>query len=95
MDTFNEAAELTERLNRDHNAELDEQLRLFADSRQKTTAFLQLADTIECDQFPVAHPLTSRALSTTGSSLMSSSAPGAGGRARSRLALLLSAHRRH
>ena len=47
MDTFNEAAELTERLNRDHNAELDEQLRLFADSRQKATAFQQLADTIE------------------------------------------------
>eukprot|EP01043_Picozoa_sp_COSAG02_P028863 COSAG02_NODE_1770_length_10993_cov_48.074995_8_plen_211_part_00 len=47
MDTFNEAAEVTERLNRDHNAELDEQLRLFADSRQKATAFQQLADTIE------------------------------------------------
>ena len=38
---------MTERLNRDHNAELDEQLRLFADSRQKATAFQQLADTIE------------------------------------------------
>ena len=47
MDTFPEAAELTERLNRDHNAELDEQQQLFADSRQKATAFLQLADTLE------------------------------------------------
>lgn len=47
MDTFPEAAELTARLNRDHNAELDEQQQLFADSRQKATAFLQLADTIE------------------------------------------------
>jgi uncharacterized membrane-anchored protein YhcB (DUF1043 family) len=47
MDTFPEAAELTARLNRDHNAELDEQQQLFADSRQKATAFLQLADTLE------------------------------------------------
>ena len=47
MDTFPEAAELTARLNRDHNAELDEQQQLFADSRQKPTAFLQLADTLE------------------------------------------------
>eukprot|EP01046_Picozoa_sp_COSAG06_P048123 COSAG06_NODE_7131_length_2619_cov_2.425397_2_plen_217_part_00 len=47
MDTFPEAGELTERLNRDHTAELDEQLNLFADSRQKPTAFLQLADTQE------------------------------------------------
>lgn len=47
MDTFPEAGELTARLNRDHNAELDEQQQLFADSRQKATAFLQLADTME------------------------------------------------
>ena len=47
MDTFPEAAKLTERLNRDHNAELDEQQQLFADSRQKPTAFLQFADTME------------------------------------------------
>jgi hypothetical protein len=47
MDTFPEAGELTARLNHNHNAELDEQEQLFATSRQKPTAFLQLADTQE------------------------------------------------
>jgi hypothetical protein len=47
MDTFPEAGELTARLNHDHNAELDKQEQLFATSRQKPTAFLQLADTLE------------------------------------------------
>ena len=47
MDTFPEAADVIERLNRDHTAELDEQLQLFADSRQMPTAFQHLADTVE------------------------------------------------
>eukprot|EP01046_Picozoa_sp_COSAG06_P052232 COSAG06_NODE_8723_length_2087_cov_3.016097_1_plen_185_part_00 len=47
MDTFPEAANVIERLNRDHTAELDEQLKLFADSRQKPTTFQHLVDTVE------------------------------------------------
>jgi hypothetical protein len=47
MDTFPEAADVIERLNRDHTAELDEQLQLFADSRQMPTTFQHLADTVE------------------------------------------------
>ena len=47
MDTFPEAAKVIERLQRDHDAELDEQLKLFAESQQKPTEFLEFADTLE------------------------------------------------
>ena len=47
MDTFPEAAKVIERLQRDHDAELDEQLKLFAESQQKPTEFLEFADTVE------------------------------------------------
>eukprot|EP01047_Picozoa_sp_COSAG01_P094950 COSAG01_NODE_25762_length_734_cov_0.859843_1_plen_86_part_00 len=47
MDSFPEAAKVIERLQRDHDAELDEQLKLFAESQQKPTEFLEFADTVE------------------------------------------------